>query len=163
MGFPFMASESDLNKSIILAGWVHRKRDHGGISFLDLRDRSGLVQIVVEPENVELAKIGNNLRNEWVVQVKGIVRTRPIGTENLELPTGKYEVLVEEINILSESETPPFYINEEQYEKWKHTDLTIDAVKGIGGMFSLDNGTGKRFLTKSEICVVVDNGKKKTN
>ena len=56
-------SESDLNKSIILAGWVHRKRDHGGISFLDLRDRSGLVQIVVEPENVELAEIGNNLRN----------------------------------------------------------------------------------------------------
>ncbi len=106
-------SESDLNKSIILAGWVHRKRDHGGISFLDLRDRSGLVQIVVEPENVELAEIGNNLRNEWVVQVKGIVRTRPAGTENLELPTGKYEVLVEEINILSESETPPFYINED--------------------------------------------------
>ena len=98
-------SESDLNKSIILAGWVHRKRDHGGISFLDLRDRSGLVQIVVEPENVELAEIGNNLRNEWVVQVKGIVRTRPAGTENLELPTGKYEVLVEEINILSESES----------------------------------------------------------
>ena len=54
-------------------------------------------------------------------------------------------------------------INEEQYEKWKHTDLTIDAVKGIGGMFSLDNGTGKRFLTKSEICVVVDNAQKKTN
>jgi len=106
-------SENDLNKNIILAGWVHRKRDHGGISFLDLRDRSGLVQIVVEPENIELAKIGNNLRNEWVVQVKGIVRNRPAGTENLELPTGKYEVLVQEINVLAESETPPFYINED--------------------------------------------------
>ena len=64
---------------------------------------------------------------------------------------------------LGEIDGTPFYINEEQYEKWKHTDLTIDAVKGIGGMFSLDNGTGKRFLTKSEICVVVDNGKKKSN
>ena len=57
---------------------------------------------------------------------------------------------------LGDIDGTPFYINEEQYEKWKHTDLTIDAVKGIGGMFSLDNGTGKRFLTKSEICVVVD-------
>ena len=54
----------------------------------------------------------------------------------------------------------PFYMNADQYEKWKHTDLTIDAVKGIGGMFSLDNGTGRRFLTKSEICLVVDNDKK---
>ena len=56
----------------------------------------------------------------------------------------------------------PFYMNDDQYEKWKHTDLIIDAVKGIGGMFSLDNGTGQRFLTKSEICLVVDNGKQKT-
>ena len=58
---------------------------------------------------------------------------------------------------LGEVDGTPFYINEDQYEKWKHTYLTIDAVKGIGGMFSLDNGTGQRFLTKSEICVVVDN------
>ena len=64
---------------------------------------------------------------------------------------------------LGDIDGTPFYINEEQYDKWKHTDLTIDAVKGIGGMFSLDNGTGKRFLTKSEICVVVDNAQKKTN
>ena len=55
----------------------------------------------------------------------------------------------------------PFYMNGDQYEKWKHTDITIDAVKGIGGMFSLDNGTGRRFLTKSEICLVVDNDEKK--
>ena len=64
---------------------------------------------------------------------------------------------------LGEVDGTPFYMNEDQYEKWKHTDLTIDAVKGIGGMFSLDNGTGQRFLTKSEICVVVDNDKSKTN
>ena len=64
---------------------------------------------------------------------------------------------------LGEVDGTPFYMNEDQYEKWKHTDLTIDAVKGIGGMFSLDNGTGQRFLTKSEICVVVDNDKKATN
>ena len=64
---------------------------------------------------------------------------------------------------LGEVDGTPFYMNEDQYEKWKHTDLTIDAVKGIGGMFSLDNGTGQRFLTKSEICVVVDNDKSKSN
>ena len=64
---------------------------------------------------------------------------------------------------LGEVDGTPFYINEDQYEKWKHTDLTIDAVKGIGGMFSLDNGTGQRFLTKSEICVVVNNEKQKTS
>ena len=64
---------------------------------------------------------------------------------------------------LGEKGGVPFYMNGDQYEKWKHTDLTIDAVKGIGGMFSLDNGTGQRFLTKSEICVVVDNDKKATN
>ena len=74
-----------------------------------------------------------------------------------EFPLGDNDVKLGEIGGV------PFYMNGDQYEKWKHTDLTIDAVKGIGGMFSLDNGTGQRFLTKSEICVVVDNDKKQTN
>ena len=73
-----------------------------------------------------------------------------------EFPLGDNDVKLGEIGGV------PFYMNGDQYEKWKHTDLTIDAVKGIGGMFSLDNGTGERFLTKSEICLVVDNEKKKT-
>ena len=68
-----------------------------------------------------------------------------------EFPLGDNDVKLGEIGGV------PFYMNDDQYEKWKHTDLTIDAVKGIGGMFSLDNGTGRRFLTKSEICLVVDN------
>ena len=73
-----------------------------------------------------------------------------------EFPLGDNDVKLGEIGGV------PFYMNGDQYEKWKHTDLTIDAVNGIGGMFSLDNGTGQRFLTKSEICLVVDNGKQKT-
>ena len=73
-----------------------------------------------------------------------------------EFPLGDNDVKLGEIGGV------PFYMNGDQYEKWKHTDLKIDAVKGIGGMFSLDNGTGQRFLTKSEICLVVDNGKQKT-
>ena len=68
-----------------------------------------------------------------------------------EFPLGDNDVKLGEIGGV------PFYMNADQYEKWKHTDLTIDAVKGIGGMFSLDNGTGRRFLTKSEICLIVDN------
>ena len=71
-----------------------------------------------------------------------------------EFPLGDNDVKLGEIGGV------PFYMNADQYEKWKHTDLTIDAVKGIGGMFSLDNGTGRRFLTKSEICLVVDNEEK---
>ena len=71
-----------------------------------------------------------------------------------EFPLGENDVKLGEIGGV------PFYMNGDQYEKWKHTDLTIDAVKGIGGMFSLDNGTGRRFLTKSEICLVVDNDEK---
>ena len=77
-------------------------------------------------------------------------------------PAKEYQVGNSDVK-LGEVDGTPFYMNEDQYEKWKHTDLTIDAVKGIGGMFSLDNGTGQRFLTKSEICVVVDNNKKATN
>lgn len=78
----------------------------------------------------------------------------PMCFQEGEFPLGDNDLKLGEIGGV------PFYMNADQYEKWKHTDLTIDAVKGIGGMFSLDNGTGRRFLTKSEICLVVDNDKK---
>ena len=84
------------------------------------------------------------------------------GSAPMCFPAKEYQVGNSDVK-LGEVDGTPFYMNEDQYEKWKHTDLTIDAVKGIGGMFSLDNGTGQRFLTKSEICVVVDNDKKATN
>ena len=83
------------------------------------------------------------------------------GSAPMCFPAKEYQVGNSDVK-LGEVDGTPFYMNEDQYEKWKHTDLTIDAVKGIGGMFSLDNGTGERFLTKSEICLVVDNEKKKT-
>ena len=79
----------------------------------------------------------------------------PMCFQEGEFPLGDNDVKLGEIGGV------PFYMNGDQYEKWKHTDLTIDAAKGIGGMFSLDNGTGRRFLTKSEICLVVDNDEKK--
>lgn len=101
-----------LDKEVTLAGWVHRRRDHGGVIFVDLRDREGLVQIVIAPENAALFKLAETLRNEFVVQVKGRVRHRPTGTVNKELKTGAVEVAAEHLTILNRSEPTPFPIDE---------------------------------------------------
>lgn len=99
---------------VTLAGWVHRRRDHGGLIFIDLRDREGIVQVVFNPEiSPDAHNKATILRNEYVIQVKGRVDRRPSGTENKKLPTGDIEVIAASINILNSSRTPPFYINEE--------------------------------------------------
>ena len=103
-----------IGKTVTLAGWVHRRRDHGNLIFIDLRDREGLVQVVFNPEHApESHGTAQTLRNEWVVQVVGQVNSRPTGTENPNLPTGKVEVSAEHLVVLNESKTPPFYVNEE--------------------------------------------------
>jgi aspartyl-tRNA synthetase len=105
---------SDIGRRVTLAGWVHRRRDHGGIAFIDLRDRSGLVQVVFNPEQVpQASQVAAEARNEWVLQVTGEVARRPPGTENPHLPTGEVEVLVEEARVLNPSKTPPFYVAED--------------------------------------------------
>jgi aspartyl-tRNA synthetase len=97
-----------------LAGWIHRRRDQGGIIFLDLRDRWGIVQVVVdESKNPDAHRVANELRNEYVVQVIGNVRMRPAGTANPELATGEVEVEADAITLLNTAKTPPFYINQE--------------------------------------------------
>ena len=99
---------------MILAGWVHRRRDHGNIIFLDLRDRSGLIQLVFDPKSAPQAhNIAESVRNEWVLKIKGVVSSRPEGTVNPDMPTGDVEILANDIEIMSRSKTPPFYINEE--------------------------------------------------
>lgn len=99
---------------VTLAGWVHRRRDQGGVIFIELRDRWGIVQVVVNKEDAPNAhSVADNARNEYVLMVTGTVRQRPDGTANDELPTGDVEVGVEEIVILNESKVPPFYINQE--------------------------------------------------
>jgi aspartyl-tRNA synthetase len=99
---------------VTLAGWVHRRRDQGGVIFIDLRDRWGLVQIVINQQDAPNAhNIGNAARNEYVLQVTGTVRERPEGTANLDIETGAIEVGVEEMTILNEAKVPPFYINQE--------------------------------------------------
>ena len=103
-----------IGKTVTLAGWVHRRRDHGGLIFIDLRDREGIVQVVFNPDNAQdIHAIAETLRNEWVVQVTGTVIARPEGTENPNMATGEVEVSTEQVRVLNESKTPPFYINEE--------------------------------------------------
>jgi len=101
-------------RRVTLAGWIHRRRDHGGMVFVDLRDREGIVQVVFNPQiSDEAYKVASSFRNEYVVQVIGEVALRPKGTENPRLPTGEVEVIAGKAVILNESKTPPFYINED--------------------------------------------------
>ena len=107
-------STVDAGLIVRLAGWVHRRRDHGGLLFLDLRDRSGLVQVVIDPSEAPAAYADADvLRNEWVVAISGEVHIRPEGTENERLATGGIEIHAATVEILNPSKTPPFYINEE--------------------------------------------------
>ena len=102
-----------IGKEVIVAGWVQRRRDHGGLIFIDLRDSSGLVQVVFNPElNPDSHKIAHEVRSEYVLAVKGKVNRRPEGTENPNLPTGEFEIPADELEILNKSETPPFVIDD---------------------------------------------------
>ena len=104
----------DTGREVTLAGWVHRRRDHGGLIFVDLRDRDGLVQVVVDPADAPDAHaVAERLRSEWVVQVTGTVARRPEGSRNPDLDTGDVEVEAAAMRVLAESRTPPFYVNED--------------------------------------------------
>jgi aspartyl-tRNA synthetase len=131
----------DLNKKAIgkkvkLAGWVDRRRDHGQLIFIDLRDRSGIVQVVFNPETSRIShEIASQLRGEYVVQITGEVSARPPGTENPKMPTGEVEILVEKAVILNPAKTPPFYINEDidvnenVRLKYRYLDLRRERMK----------------------------------
>ncbi|WCM87308.1 aspartate--tRNA ligase [Acidovorax sp. NCPPB 3576] len=108
-----LVTEALLGQTVTLAGWVNRRRDHGGVIFIDLRDREGYVQVVCDPDRAEMFKTAEGVRNEFCVQVKGLVRARPEGTTNEGLKSGKIEVLCHELNVLNPSVTPPFQIDEE--------------------------------------------------
>ena len=99
-----------------MSGWVGRRRDHGGIIFIDLRDRSGYVQVVLNPEylSTDDYATAERLRSEWCVQIDGTVQLRPAGSENPTLPTGDVEVMANRVTVLNQSLTPPFYITDDR-------------------------------------------------
>ena len=105
-------NESHLDQTVLLYGWVHRRRDHGGVIFLDVRDREGIAQVVYDPDTVESFAIAEDVRNEFVIKVEGRVRLRPDGTVNLDMSTGKIEVLGKELEILNTANTPPIQLDE---------------------------------------------------
>jgi len=105
-------NESHLNQTVLLYGWVHRRRDHGGVVFLDVRDREGIAQVVYDPDTVESFAIAEDVRNEFVIKIVGRVRLRPEGTINPDMSTGKIEVLGKELEILNTANTPPIQLDE---------------------------------------------------
>ena len=108
-----LVTEALLGQTVSLCGWVNRRRDHGGVIFIDLRDREGYVQVVCDPDRAEMFKTAEGVRNEFCVQVKGLVRARPEGTTNDSLKSGKIEVLCHELNVLNPSVTPPFQMDDD--------------------------------------------------
>lgn len=127
---------SHAGQQVTLAGWVHRRRDHGGLTFVDLRDHTGLVQVVTDPEKAQAAhKAFEPVRNEWVLQVIGTVRKRPEGMANPDLASGEVEVAVSEVKILNQAKTPPFAINKEDVVdedtrlKYRYLDLRREKMQ----------------------------------
>ena len=126
-------NERLVGSAVSVAGWVHRRRDHGGVIFVDLRDRSGLLQIVIDPDAAEVFAEAERLRGEWVIRVQGSVRPRPEGTVNPNLGSGKVELLATAIEVLNRSEPLPFQLDEEVREetrlKYRYIDLRRDVMQ----------------------------------
>jgi aspartyl-tRNA synthetase len=108
-----LVSETLMGQSVTLMGWVHRRRDHGGVIFIDLRDREGIVQIVCDPDRQAMFAVAEDVRNEYCLKIVGLVRPRPTGTENAHLTSGRIEVLAHELEVLNPSVTPPFQLDDE--------------------------------------------------
>jgi aspartyl-tRNA synthetase len=126
-------NETLIGQEVSVAGWVHRRRDHGGVIFVDLRDREGLLQIVFDPDAKEVFASAERLRGEFCIRIRGLVRARPTGTANANLPSGQVELLARELEILNRSETPPFHhdetTNEELRLKYRYLDLRRDVMQ----------------------------------
>ncbi len=120
--------ETLLDQTVTVCGWVNRRRDHGGVIFIDLRDREGLVQVVFDPDASEVFATAEKVRSEYVLAITGEIRRRPPGTENRQMPTGQVEVLARQIEVLNEAEAPPFQLDEASVEeemrlRYRYIDL----------------------------------------
>ncbi len=106
--------KEQVGEEVTLVGWVHRRRDHGGVIFLDVRDREGIIQVVFDPDREASFAVADSVRNEYVIEIKGLVRNRPDGTVNADMGTGEVEILGKELVVLNKSETPPFQLDDHQ-------------------------------------------------
>ncbi len=126
--------EALVGQQVDVCGWVHRRRDHGGVIFIDLRDREGILQVVFDPDRAEIFAEAERIRSEYVLKVRGLVRPRPEGTVNPNMRTGQVEVLAHELEVLNSSETPPFHHDEQANEdirlKYRYLDLRRENMLG---------------------------------
>ena len=146
-------NESLVGETIEVCGWVHRRRDHGGVIFIDLRDREGLLQVVFDPDRAEIFALAERIRSEYVLKVKGLVRPRPEGTVNPNMRTGQVEVLAHELEILNRSETPPFHHDEQANEdirlKYRYLDLRRENMLGNLMLRHKVTASMRRFLDEN--------------
>lgn len=127
-------SADDIGKTITLCGWAHRRRDHGGVIFIDLRDREGMMQVVIDPDTPAAFKLAEEVRSEFVLKIEGKVRARPAGTENANMPTGMVEMLTLDLEVLNASLTPPFQIDDDNINEnirlqYRYLDLRRDTMQ----------------------------------
>uniref|UniRef100_UPI0025F30468 aspartate--tRNA ligase n=1 Tax=Thiohalocapsa sp. TaxID=2497641 RepID=UPI0025F30468 len=142
-----------IDETVRLSGWVHRRRDHGGVIFVDLRDRSGLVQVVFDPDRPEMFALAEQVRSEYVLAVEGRVRRRPEGTENPNMATGEVEVLAQSLEVLNRAETPPFQLedyhsdtSEEVRLRYRYIDLRRPEMQARLRVRSRITATLRAFL-----------------
>lgn len=142
-----LTTEAFIGQTVSLCGWVHRRRDHGGIIFIDLRDREGMVQVVCDPDRPAVFKVAESIRNEYCIRVTGIVRERPQGTVNPNLISGKVEMFCEELEILNASVTPPFMLDDEHLsETTRLTHRVLDLRRPL-----MQNNLRLRYKVAMEV------------
>jgi aspartyl-tRNA synthetase len=125
-------NRAEVGRTVTVAGWVHGRRDHGGVIFIDLRDREGLLQVVFDPNAADMFKDAERLRSEYVLAVEGVVRARPQGMVNPKLASGEVEVLATKLTVLAKSKTPPFHhdepVSEELRLRYRYLDLRREPM-----------------------------------
>lgn len=146
-----LVDESLMGEEVTLCGWVNKRRDHGGVIFVDLRDREGIVQVVFDPDIPDVFTTAEHIRNEYVLQIKGIVRERPEGTTNDAMVSGKIEILGKQLTVLNAAETPPFQlddddVNEEARLKYRYIDLRRPVMQQRMQTRAKVTGFMRRFL-----------------
>ncbi len=127
-------SAADIGNTVTLCGWAHRRRDHGGVIFIDLRDREGMMQVVIDPDTPAAFKLAEEVRSEFVLKIEGLVRARPAGTENPNMPTGMVEMLTKNLEVLNPSLTPPFQIDDDNINEnirlqYRYLDLRREPMQ----------------------------------